>query len=161
MRRTKYIFKYQSKVVKLLDTPNFIDEHERLPPMYSDFLSFHLLFYFDTRSSFLESFLTYNIDRELKEFKELRVRDIQFSYSPEFPPALDLTGQEILVHTHTQTDTHSLFFFHEIVLTTTYTLNFFFSSFVVLSGDVFSFTVSTGEEVRSDWTQQSRQVNTH
>lgn len=66
MRRTKYIFKYQSKVVKLLDTPNFIDEHERLPPI------------------------------ELKEFKELRIRDIRFSYSPELPPALDLTGQEIL-----------------------------------------------------------------
>jgi hypothetical protein len=74
----------------------------------TQYLHHFLRFFFIlmTNCSFIHHFFVVDIDRELKEFKELRIRDIQFSYSPEFPPALDLTGQEILVHTHTL----SLFF---------------------------------------------------
>jgi ABC-type multidrug transport system fused ATPase/permease subunit len=36
LRRTKHIFQYQSKVVKLLDMTNFIDEHLQLQPFHID-----------------------------------------------------------------------------------------------------------------------------
>jgi ABC-type multidrug transport system fused ATPase/permease subunit len=65
LRKTKHIFQYQSKVVKLLDMKNFMREHLMLPKF------------------------------EMQQFRELRMRDIVFAYSPHSPPALNLADTEL------------------------------------------------------------------
>lgn len=65
LRKTKHIFQYQSKVVRLLDMKNFMREHLILPRF------------------------------EMDEFSELRMRDIVFSYSPHTAPALNLADTEL------------------------------------------------------------------
>jgi len=68
-RKSRIVFKYQSKVVKLLDIPNYQDQSKL---DYSEWESENGI---------------------LSELKELKLRDVEFSYSEEMSPSIALDGE--------------------------------------------------------------------